>query len=342
MSTSDTVEVTPTVVHVVEPRGAGCGPATLARVASLSRETHAAVVVVGNQADAEHARRAGCTIAAIVPLPLGSPRLAAGAIRRLWRSLNASSAVAWSERAAVAITGLAGEVTLEARIAAVAGPMVRVEPRRRARVSVCGIGTGVGEVLARRGWRVGPTVPESDLPEPSRVQSASREELRRRWNAKDDEAILVASADPPELLDMLGIYTVGLIAQMKGRRFRLVTHPDAGGLDAAHRFSRELKARDPNRWVPIVTDSLVAFPTAVASGVDLVVSLCRARAGRDEIDSSLVPAEWAACGVETFATRSSTAGVMVLEGDQRNDVATRCQAHTIESSREASVTAASR
>lgn len=335
--------MTPSTVHVVEPSGAGCGPATLARVASLASKTNAAVVVLGNQRDAEIASRSGCTVAALLPPPLGSPRLASGAIRRLWKRFNQTHAVGWSERAAVAITGLSREVTLEAKIAAVAGPMVRVEPRRRARVSVFGIGSGVGEVLANRGWRVGPTVHERDLPAPQQTERTSRDDLRRRWGVEEDEEILVATADPPLLLDMLGIYTVGLIARMKGRRLCLVTHPNAGGLDAARRFALELKARDPNRWVPIVTDSLVAFPSAIAAGVDLVASLCRTPAGRDEIDSSLLPVAWAACGVETFATRASTEAVTLLEGDHRNFLATRvCQTQEIASSRDVSATAASR
>ena len=316
-------------VQFVEPRGAGCGPALLARIARLAHEDNAPIVVMGNHADVELARSVGCDVAALLAPPLGVPRLASGAIRRLWHTFDASHAVAWSERAAVALTGLRRSVVLEARIAAVSGAMPWVEARRRARVSVSGIGVGVGEFLATRGWRVGPSLSVGDLPEPIKYEGMSREALRRRWHARKDEEILVASSDPPELLDMLGIYTVGLVSRMKGRRLRIVAHPDSGGLSAAQRFAKELKQDDPAKHVPIAIDSLAVDPQAIAEGVDLVASLSRAAAGRRELDSAVLVEAWSELGVETFSTRAAVGGACpkanVLGSDSRNELATLLQ-----------------
>lgn len=317
----------PQVLHVIEPHGAGCGPSTLACVARIvAHDDEARVLVLGNQAATIVAGAAGCRVDGMVPIPLGVPRLAAKPLRRAWRRLPAPRVIAWSEAAAVAITSLPAEVALHARLAAAVGRCSWVEPWRKGRVGVVGIGQDAGSVLASRGWRVGPELALEDLPWPAPSGDLSRPRLRDRWGATSDEIMLGAVADPPEMLDLLSIYTACLIARVAGKAIRIVAHPDSGRRAEAQRFEQELARTDPDRHVPLVFDSSIAQPAATAAGIDVAVALCREPRGRNELDSMLLPWAWHVQGVRSLATRGGCPqeeGVILLASNPLNALATK-------------------
>ena len=96
------------ILHLVEPRGAGCGPCTLGLVAAQAEAEESRIVVLGSKADRQLAVDAGCRVSDSMPIPLGIPRLAGSGIRNAWAKGREARVIAWSERAAAVASRCSG------------------------------------------------------------------------------------------------------------------------------------------------------------------------------------------------------------------------------------------
>ena len=316
------------ILHLVEPRGAGCGPCTLAQVGTRAEREQARVVVLGSSRDAQLAVDSGCRVDAWVPLPLGMPRLASSSLSRVWAQGREARVMAWSEGAAAAGALLPADVHVQATISAVFGSTPWIEPWRRARVEVLGVGREMGRVLSARNWRVGPGVAVESCGRPAIGECPNRTEIRREWGAAEEEIVVACIADPPEAINLTEIFNAVFVASICGCRIRVVAHPSSRRVQQMYCQSRLIAENQEFADIPLILDERLQAPWLVAHGVDILVQALRP--GRELIErASLIPVTWwMSAGVVSLVSNlagaqeviSSGVDGVVLEKTDRNEL----------------------
>ena len=303
------------VMHLVEPRGAGCGPCTLGFVAQHAEREQSRIVVLGSRADAQLAVDSGCHVERSLPIPLGMPRLLGSALRRAWGDVKESRVVAWSERAAAAATLLPAEVRCTANIASVFGATPWVEPWRRSRVEVAGFGRGMGRLLAERQWRSGPGLEVASLGMPAQREHSQRERIRAEWGAQDDEFVIACVTDPPEATDLSAIFNAVNVASICGHRIRLIAHPGCRSAGQVARQAKHLEQNPELPDVPLRFDERLIAPWLVADGVDCLIARPRPSRSHLERASLLTLPWWMSAGVMVVSSGLIGAEEVIADGE---------------------------
>ena len=303
------------VVHVLDPDAPGCGPCTWRVLATLQSDD--AVIVIGGRAAAEAVGDAGVAVTAVVPKPLRSPRLAGPGVRRVLGSYSVDRIVAWSESALVAArsSGTAAEVV--GVVAAIERRSPRIEAWLRDRAIVHPIGTEIGPVLARRGWRLGFTIAAADLPvrgtdRPDR-RAKRRESIRGQWGIDDDRLVVAVTGDPVQGSDVSAALTAAASAAVAGRGLCLVAEPGGVNAIAASKWLREGIGRFGGRPVGLVLDARVRDPRAIASGIDVAAQVDADRTVACTPPSVVEMRTWLACGVPVIASDRPNAASLIRD-----------------------------
>ena len=259
----------------------------------------ARIVVLGSRRTAQQAIDAGCRVDASIPVPLGIPRLAGSGLRAAWERGRETRVIAWSEGAAAAAALLPGSVRVEATISAAFGRVPWLEPWRRGRVEVTGVGPEVGRVLGSRCWCVGPGINVEACGFPAVREQSNRALIRSEWGADEDELVIACVSDPPAALDLFPVFNSAILAIVCGRRVRLIAHPESRGAQHVARFARSFAKDREWKTIPLRFDERLSAPWMVADGVDCMLQILRS--GRESIESaSLLPLPWwLAAGVPT-------------------------------------------
>lgn len=294
-------------LEVVDPGAPGIDASLLRMVAS--RTDRGRVLVLGTAGDADRVRGCGLDVAGRVAVGKTGPR---GWTRSIGRRLACGdlgrSLRTWSESSLAAIVPLLGDGwSLDAMIAAVGPRPPLVEPWHRRRATVRPLGLDLGPRLARRGWKVGASVPIADVP-PYRLPFD-----RASTRGRDQGEFVVAV--PVEPIDALDPWTlVGALASVavSGRPIVVVLPRRGEGWTELGRWLCGMVPASAGASLRLVVDPRVEDAQAISGEVDVAALPVRPeRVG----DASLVTARsWLAAGVPVLGVASHGFGVLVEDG----------------------------
>jgi hypothetical protein len=137
---------------------------------------------------------------------------------------------------------------------------------------------------------------DSALLKPHR--QASRAALRQRWNVSDETLLVGLLGDPVSWSNARAAASIVTLPVTANRDVKLLVHPDAWRLQAAHEWSRPL-----------------AEPWQVLAGLDAALWLGASPREHGQPTASVLPMVWAmAAGLPVLAERCAAAEESIREG----------------------------
>lgn len=333
------------VLHLVDPGAVGGDAMTLRFVADVLREGNRkdCVVVLGHRAHARLAQRCGLCVDALIPVPRRTRFRPTPGARRV---IDAMARVhgpfvivhAWSMRSEAfaarilpdkpcVISTMVGpqlERTFTERMAVHIAPAVLV---RTAQLRFFVPHDGVSRELSAVGvyedvvWNVQPGVDMSLLSPP---RTPAREALRKQWGVSDDCLLVGLISQPIAWGNARAAASIVTLPVTANRDVKLLVHPDAERLQAAHEWARPLGFEDC-----LVQESDLEEPWRVMAGLDVALWLGndRTRFEAMPIDKprlkfgeqplpGVLPILWAmAAGLPVIAERCAATEALIRDGE---------------------------
>ncbi|MHC4948008.1 MAG: glycosyltransferase family protein [Planctomycetota bacterium] len=287
----------PRILHLLDP-AAPAGPCAQRLAAAVVRPGDA-VVVVGDRARLDRARRHGLPVLAGLAVPAGVP-LTGGRLGRLLRRIERwrgrfDALHAWSAGTAAAAAAC-GRPTVGTLLAPPRPGLEAFRLRRARPVALLAASEAVAATCARRGVD-GSTIEVMPPGVEAGVVVGTRDAARRRWGVSPDTRVIGLLAAPADTADAWPVTQIVARAATTGRDVRLVAAPGAARERAARAWLDRLERPDL-----LVPEAALVEPWRVVAGLDaaLVVPTARARGA----EATLMPVLWAmAAGVPVLADR---------------------------------------
>lgn len=272
-------------VHLVGTPGAAASgrrvfgrvsPALLcARSIAAGTTPNAPVIVVGTDRAADHARACGLTVTATVTPPLGNPRMARGAFRRI--AGVAERIVCWSDELAPLAVHNAGEIELMST-----RPDLCTRPHRRFTRIAC-YRDRDHALWSQRG--ASPV--QIELPSIPAADAEAKALARERLGIDRPTIVLGALCDDVASANARGTAFLGTVLQETGYDITVVLPESADNLPSARRHHRArgrrfrmiLTDRSPVEWLPAL--DFVATPHCTGTGADVCAAQLAMAAGAE-------------------------------------------------------------
>ncbi len=247
------------VVHLIDPHGPGASYAAARLAAGVaSADSMIALGIARDSAAWKPAWR--------IPMTAGSVGLAARSLERIVQAAQTRLLVAWGHRAC-AVAVRAGDSA--ARVLVMdAVPKVQVIPFD---AEVICLGESVANAAMQAGWppmrvRIAqPPMVDMALPDPDGVQ---RKQLRNTWGLTDSSMAIGVLPNAPDEGDSGTAFHVVARVRLTGIDAHLILHPHTVGA-----ASMEICARSAGLRHTIHFDQAVRQPEAIASGIDVWISI---------------------------------------------------------------------
>ena len=309
------------IIDLLDPGRPGVDGALLQSLAarSVSREA----IVLGDESALARVQAAGIRVRGRLAVPAGGATSfwecwASGSrLRRGLDQLGIGSEcglATWSESmlAGVLCAGIAAE-RIDAAVVAVSGTipclptMMRLfgtTPRDAVRVQP--VGTELGPILSRRGWRIGPTLDPRSLPVGFGIEASACPSER------ESGLVIGVVTSPPEVGDFRELMTAAATASAAGYRLRLVVSPRARGIIEESGWLTEAAVVFRGPGIAMRIDERIDEPGRLASEIDVIVQPTPRHS--DESPSILTLRSWLAAGVPAICARNRSVDALVQDG----------------------------
>ncbi|MAC18119.1 MAG: hypothetical protein CMJ23_00275 [Phycisphaerae bacterium] len=309
------------IIDLLDPGLPGVDGALLQSLAArtVSREA----IVLGDQAEVTRVRAAGIRVRGRLAVPAGGAASllqswASGS--RLRRGLDRlgigpeCGLATWSESmlAAVLHAGIAPG-RIDAAVVAASGPIPCVPTIMRLlgttprdAVPVRPVGTELGPILVRRGWRIGPTIDPGALPVGFGVEAIP-------YSSRPEQGLVIGVvASPPEVANFRELMTAAATASAAGYRLRLVVSPRARGIIEESGWLAEAAVVFRGPGMSMRIDERIDEPGRLASEIDVIVQPTPLHS--NESPSILTLRAWLAAGVPAICARNRSVEALVEDG----------------------------
>lgn len=262
------------ILHVIDVGSPGGGACTLrlaAEAVARLTSSHHRVIIIGNRAHADLAKRCGIRSPALISPPVGNPLLGRSALKKLLRGFQPFDLIlAWSAGAAMAVRSIyTGPMMAFLAVGPISGAstaaFMRILHRRpmpllcassAVRREYCSM--GVDESL------LSVLVPGITLDEsPAEAFSPHRDQLRARWKLDNDTLAVGLLSEPLTWADVRIASAAAAAVAAAGRRLTMIAHPDGANFERARQWCESL-------GMPglVTAEPLVAEPWHVVRGLD--------------------------------------------------------------------------
>lgn len=309
------------IIDLLDPGRPGVDGALLQSLAA--RPVPRDAIVLGDHAAEARVRTSGIRVIGRISVPAGTPTSLLecwSAGRRLRRALNdlgigsECGLATWSEsmlaaalhagisadRIKAAVVAASGEIpcvpTMMRLLGATPRELVRVRP----------VGSALGPILSRRGWRMGSVLEPGSLPVGFGIEAAAR--------PRDPEPTLVIGVvtSPPEVADFREVMTAAATASAAGYRLRLVVSPLAHGIIEESGWLAEAAVVFRGPGMSMRIDERIDEPGRLAAEIDVVVQATPRKPL--ESPSILTLRAWLAAGVPAITARNPSVDALVQDG----------------------------